>query len=266
MGCLLYVCSRKKNKSCKNEIFENHYYVKFLNYLCVMKKIELFFLVAIFAITFASCEKSDVNCSETTPLTSQELNNLLNEKFGIQEKVPFEDFNKEDLSEILQDAIEILEFSAIATDYSFVDGILKVSAETLDTDERVLLVKHSASDDYSVIKGYVDDNEFNVTKNLSVDIQMDAEGMGSIKVVDNLYNTGFESELIYGKPAVVYDRPLDPYPATPLQVSFCLRKSGEGTKECYKREVDEFCDGFIGCAALVTNPTIHLLILAMCSC
>jgi len=237
-----------------------------------MKKNKLIFFVAVFAITFTSCEKNertDVGTLGTTSLMSQDLKNLLIEKFGIQENIPFEDFNKENLSEILQDAIEVVEFAAYfptAADYGFGDGILRVNAETVDETERVLLVKHSASDDYSVIRGYIDDNEFNVTKNLSVDIQMDAEGMGYITVIDNLNNSGFESELIYGKPTIV-TQPLDPFdPAIPRKVSVCLRKAGEGTKQCYKREVDDFCDGFFGCAALATHPEIHLLILAMCSC
>ena len=52
----------------------------------------------------------------------------------------------------------------------------------------------------------------------------------------------------------------------PKEGKLCQREGSEGTKDCYKREADEFCDGFIGFAALVTNPGVHLLILALCSC
>ena len=46
----------------------------------------------------------------------------------------------------------------------------------------------------------------------------------------------------------------------------CQQEGNEGHTGCYLRESDEFCDGFLGCVALATQPAIHLLIYALCGC
>ena len=46
---------------------------------------------------------------------------------------------------------------------------------------------------------------------------------------------------------------------------FCQREGTEGFSDCYKREVDEFCDGVIGCLALLHWGS-HLVIASACSC
>lgn len=48
--------------------------------------------------------------------------------------------------------------------------------------------------------------------------------------------------------------------------TLCQREGNESTSDCYKREVDEFCDNFVNCFVLVVNPQVHLLILALCTC
>lgn len=47
---------------------------------------------------------------------------------------------------------------------------------------------------------------------------------------------------------------------------FCQREPGEGFSTCFKAEVDEFCDSFISCVAVNTQPHVVLLIAASCSC
>lgn len=46
----------------------------------------------------------------------------------------------------------------------------------------------------------------------------------------------------------------------------CQREKGEKFKDCFKREADEFCDGFFSCIAIATHPVISILIAALCSC
>lgn len=48
-------------------------------------------------------------------------------------------------------------------------------------------------------------------------------------------------------------------------VKICQREGREGLTDCYKREVNELCRDFWGCASL-TQPGVHYLILALCSC
>ncbi|HEY9704188.1 MAG TPA: hypothetical protein V6C58_17185 [Allocoleopsis sp.] len=47
---------------------------------------------------------------------------------------------------------------------------------------------------------------------------------------------------------------------------FCQREPGESFSACYNAETAEFCDSFISCIALNTNPTVPILIASACSC
>jgi hypothetical protein len=47
---------------------------------------------------------------------------------------------------------------------------------------------------------------------------------------------------------------------------FCQREPGESFGSCYNAESDEFCDSFISCIALNTNPTVPILLATACSC
>jgi hypothetical protein len=47
---------------------------------------------------------------------------------------------------------------------------------------------------------------------------------------------------------------------------FCQRERGESFSTCFKAETDEFCDSFISCIALATQPTVSIVIAIACSC
>ncbi|TDH26775.1 hypothetical protein EXU57_08160 [Segetibacter sp. 3557_3] len=47
---------------------------------------------------------------------------------------------------------------------------------------------------------------------------------------------------------------------------FCQREAGETFAQCYNAESDEFCDSFVSCIAIATNPHIPVLISIACSC
>ena len=47
---------------------------------------------------------------------------------------------------------------------------------------------------------------------------------------------------------------------------FCQRQKNQTFKQCYNKEVDEFCDSFVSCVALATNPTVSVLIAVSCTC
>lgn len=47
---------------------------------------------------------------------------------------------------------------------------------------------------------------------------------------------------------------------------FCQREAGESFSTCFKAETDEFCDSFISCIALATQPTVSIVIAIACSC
>jgi hypothetical protein len=47
---------------------------------------------------------------------------------------------------------------------------------------------------------------------------------------------------------------------------FCQRETGEAFSTCFKAEADEFCDSFISCIALATQPSVSIVIALACSC
>lgn len=47
---------------------------------------------------------------------------------------------------------------------------------------------------------------------------------------------------------------------------FCQRMAGESFSTCYKAESDEFCDSFISCLAVDTQPIVVIAIAVACSC
>jgi hypothetical protein len=206
-------------------------------------------------MALTSCDKNEesktsdsISSISKAPVQDVDLNKLLFEKFGLQEKTPFDDYNKEKLSDLLKYSIKISEF--------YNEDV---------SDERILLIKNSEPDAYIVIRGNLNKGELFISKCYSVNIKMDAEGMGYIKVVDNIDGEGFEASLSYGKPDVF--KPIDtPIPVSLMEAKWCQRLKDETTATCYQRVVIEFCDDLVSCAALATNSGVHILILAMCSC
>lgn len=47
---------------------------------------------------------------------------------------------------------------------------------------------------------------------------------------------------------------------------FCQREEGESFSACFKAETDEFCDSFISCIALATQPSVSIVIALACCC
>jgi hypothetical protein len=47
---------------------------------------------------------------------------------------------------------------------------------------------------------------------------------------------------------------------------FCQREKGESFGTCYRAESDEFCDSFVSCVALATQPIVGIMIALACSC
>lgn len=47
---------------------------------------------------------------------------------------------------------------------------------------------------------------------------------------------------------------------------FCQRMKGESFSACYKAEAEEFCDLFISCIAVNTQPIVAIVIALACSC
>lgn len=47
---------------------------------------------------------------------------------------------------------------------------------------------------------------------------------------------------------------------------FCQREKGETFGKCFQAESEEFCDSFVSCIALTTQPAVSIIIGIACSC
>jgi hypothetical protein len=136
----------------------------------------------------------------------------------------------------------------------------KVSEYTIgNSTEKVLVVTSSVKPyNYIVIKGHEsgileskssENSNFKITKELNIDIQINANGSGSLNVKNLTDNESFSQTLVEGKPTET-----SASATSSNEAKLCQREDGEGTKKCYLREVDEFCDGFLGLRSI--NPSI----------
>lgn len=148
----------------------------------------------------------------------------------------------------------------------------KVEEYTIeDSVEKVLVATNSSKpNSFVIIRGVNVDNSqnrtsedtFEITKELNIEITMDANGNGNLYVKNHTANEEFSTDLVDGKPTDLQNLQSGNVAS---RARLCQREAGETTSGCYKREVDEFCDGFIGCVAL-TQVSVHVLILALCTC
>ncbi len=47
---------------------------------------------------------------------------------------------------------------------------------------------------------------------------------------------------------------------------FCQRQPGQSYGDCFRQESEEFCDSFVSCVALATQPQVSMVIALACSC
>jgi hypothetical protein len=139
-----------------------------------------------------------------------------------------------------------------------------------NSDEKVLVATNSSKpNSFVIVRGFNiqnsesrnSDDSFEITKEMNIVIEMDGSGNGNLNVKNLTANEEFTSTLVEGVPTDLQRLP----GGNSVRVSLCQREKGETTSQCYKREVDEFCDGFIGCVAL-TQVSVHVLILALFTC
>lgn len=139
-----------------------------------------------------------------------------------------------------------------------------------NSDEKVLVATNSSKpNSFVIVRGFNiqnsesrnSDDSFEITKEMNIEIEMDGSGNGNLNVKNLTANEEFTSTLVEGVPTDLQRLP----GGNSVSVGLCQREQGETTSQCYKREVDEFCDGFIGCVAL-TQVSVHVLILGLCTC
>lgn len=202
----------------------------------------------------------------------------------IKEDVPeqIEDVNIEKIFiakyQLIKSIKSTVNTTSINSKYSIKSSKKVTEYSIKNSNEKVLIfVNYKKPNNYIVIKGFYNNFknnstkgfDFHIIKELSIEIQMNNEGNGLLYVESSNKKDSFKIELSKGKPDGLkntsFVQSSSSIPTEPVEEKLCQIEEGETTKSCYIREVDEFCDGFWGCAGL-TQVSVHVLILALCSC
>lgn len=186
-------------------------------------------MAVIMLLTFASCEKTET--FDTSNLTSD---NLL-----IQDKLNLTFTNHENTSSTVDpDFIEYEKFTHKST------------------GEVYIIYKHKTIENNYIAEKVIDNK---TTKLLNIKTEFDDKHNGKLIYTNLLNNSTFTINHIEGRPII------DNYSESE-KGSWCQANSGETLGECVEREVEDFCSDFVSTVAYYTNPSIHILIILLCSC
>lgn len=124
-----------------------------------------------------------------------------------------------------------------------------------------------AENEYLGIKGFTGESGYEILNGYKEFHDVNDKGTGQIRI-RSLDDKPILSANIQEGIFEIVKGDADPRtaPNQDPDTSLCQAQGNESVSGCYHREVDEFCDGFFGCAAIATSPGVHLLILGMCSC
>ncbi|MCL2596767.1 MAG: hypothetical protein FWD66_03730 [Paludibacter sp.] len=115
--------------------------------------------------------------------------------------------------------------------------------------------------------GYFDGNgKFVTTKVIKLTNNLDKLGTGSLEVTNLATSERFVIELKNGTINVASSEDLISDDPGTILFSLCQKQPGETFKQCFKRVSDDFCDDFVSTVAYYTNPSIPIMIAAMCTC
>jgi hypothetical protein len=199
-----------------------------------MKKIVLG-LIATVLLFSCSNENSEIETSKT------EVSKLIEKKTGL---------------------VEIKE----GKDFNLLKSKSKLNSKTTyykSKDDNSFIVLNNIDNKYYLEKGIITNGEFITKSRFELSDNMDDKGNGNLiikNVNENItilqtYENGIFTNNIISEPNNnLYARGL------------CQREKGESFKDCNIRETEEFCDDFVSTVAYITNPSIAVLIAALCSC
>jgi len=96
-------------------------------------------------------------------------------------------------------------------------------------------------------------------KLLRINSILDKDLNGSLQIKNLLTMTEIEINYLDGRPIT------DKYSMS-NRLNICQANANETISECVERETDEFCSDLVSTLAYYTNPSIHVLIIILCSC
>ncbi|VXB14375.1 conserved exported hypothetical protein [Flavobacterium sp. 9AF] len=128
--------------------------------------------------------------------------------------------------------------------------------------ENNFIIISSNDNNYFLNKGSIENGKFIVKNRFELVDNMNDEGNGDLIiknldegiVISQTYSDGVFKNVLISSNEELSSKGL------------CQREKGESFKDCNSRETDEFCDDFVSTVAYITNPSIAILIAALCSC
>lgn len=123
--------------------------------------------------------------------------------------------------------------------------------------QMIIIPSKTVKNKYTLIKGVANNGIFSIDKELECIIDLDKDGKSYFEIYNKTNNTGFSTvfennRMFTGKKSACS--------------TLCQQEGNEGFQHCFSREVAEFCSDFISTVAYATNPSISVLIAALCSC
>ncbi|NVJ63460.1 MAG: hypothetical protein HWD84_04435 [Flavobacteriaceae bacterium] len=120
---------------------------------------------------------------------------------------------------------------------------------------------------YTIYRNYLNLNEYIVKKEINnqtkkllrINSILDKDLNGSLQIKNLLTMTEIEINYLDGRPIT------DKYSMS-NRLNICQANANETISECVERETDEFCSDLVSTLAYYTNPSIHVLIIILCSC
>lgn len=120
---------------------------------------------------------------------------------------------------------------------------------------------------YTIYRNNLNLNEYIVKKEINnqtkkllrINSILDKDLNGSLQIKNLLTITEIEINYLDGRPIT------DKYSMS-NRLNICQANANETISECVERETDEFCSDLVSTLAYYTNPSIHVLIIILCSC
>jgi hypothetical protein len=120
---------------------------------------------------------------------------------------------------------------------------------------------------YTIYRNNLNLNEYVVKKEINnqtkkllrINSILDKDLNGSLQIKNLLTMTEIEINYLNGRPIT------DKYSMS-NRLNICQANANETISECVERETDEFCSDLVSTLAYYTNPSIHVLIIILCSC
>lgn len=129
-------------------------------------------------------------------------------------------------------------------------------------NDNSFIVLNNNENKYYLEKGIINDGKFIIESSFELTDNMDDNGNGNL-IINNVNEKIIISQTYEN--GVFKDKVISST-NNQLAKGLCQRKAGETFSQCNSRETDEFCDDFVSTVAYITNPSIAILIAALCSC